>query len=568
MSRGGAANLKKPYFCQALYIDPKGLHWISLGSGRKGFRAVAPKENLFSQISAADFTGQNKTINPIQAAQGPSQIVDWLREPRAKQSLAMMLQKDPPANKRLGFCLSEAFVVSRFFVMPRIDPVYWRKAIPIEARRYMPFDLQDCLYDWKVIDVITKEGPRLGVFFAAVRQEIFEAARDLVEGLGFELLFVDTLPFALSRAVNAVMTAAQPSLVWSRETALVIYCDGEQVQLLLLHKSLPVLSRSIYLTASAGRGTFSVERRKLNLKASIDFVLRQLDIDDIKKIVLFGADGLDEENLKNWASGVGEELGVKVELIKPMRTLIEGDRPGNFYTPKRWSELAVLGVGLRGLDNLIEAEELDLSSSVFAIPPKEIALKKIWRAAVVVSALFLLAGFGSWISARTALRGLTKIQAASNRSFKELEGQGVAAIKAMADMKNAELRQVSAWINPKARTYLTPILVVLVQSVPDAAWVESWDYRQVDKGSAGKEIVLRLNLIGKLEAEKKEEETLRIQEFYRRLKESQALASYFKHSDLAFQKQESAVYRASGLADGPSSPLLNFKMDFVSNAKD
>ncbi|MEK6544426.1 MAG: pilus assembly protein PilM [Elusimicrobiota bacterium] len=566
-SRPAAPRLKRPYYVLSAYIDAKGIHLLELEKAADGHKLRNKHSLMFEGILGADFAGQKAQANPAQPVQGQAQVIQALRSPAVRDAFVETIKKFKPATSYASFALSESFCVYRFFAMPRIDEMYRRKAIPIEARKYMPYPLQDCLCDWRVRDIIVEEKESLGVMFAAVHNDIYTAVRDLFEAASLKVLHADVLAFALSRTIALLNSVALPQSIISQESVLGVYLDAEQVQLVLLHNAAPVLMRSIYLTGvGANRGNFTIERRKLNLKATVDFITRQLNIDSLKRVALLGSRDVEEAALKAWGAGLGEELGLKVDVIHPMRTLIQsGD--GARYMVSSWGEIAALGVALRGLDNTLDGVELDLAATFNAEPPKEIALKKIWKCVLATACVFgLIAGLRMF-QVFTAQVRLVAVKARTSGGVKELANVNVAGIKSMIELERSSIMTVEVLTDPEKRFYLTPAMALLAEALPREAGIESWSFNEdisVVAAQTEARAPPRMQITGAMEVSGGVQGSDALQGFVKQFRQDSSLSGRFSDAQLSFNRMARNVSFSN---QREVLDALTFTVDFKHGAK-
>ena len=552
---------------------------MALEKTKSGHQISAKIFQPFSQIfGESEFAGQSLAVDPIQAAQGSSQIVNWLRSPKVKEALAEALKKLPAKQKQVAVCFSEAFSIFRYFAMPKIEKMYWKKAIPIEARKHVPFALQDCYYDWRAGPIAVRGKAALGVVFAAMRRDVFGAAEEMLRGAGLKCLFVDAIAFAVSRSVISVCSSLANPIDMTKETALCVYLDLEQVQMLLFHHGVPVLTRSIYLADSPGRGSFVLERRKLDLVATLNFARATLGLEDLNRLFLLSASNLDDDSLKNWASGMSEELGLKVEVVKPLKAVI--DATGNAVQELAdWSDMAAFGLAMRGVSGALENFEVDLAYQAQEAPLKKKTLQKIWAGAVVAGALGLTLGFlRSW-SAGSLEAKASRMEISAGVEFPEIKGKDKAAVDVIVAQRYQALSLVNAFVSSGRRFYVTRVLELLADFIPDSAWIESLRFSLVDgarlQAVVGVKSSLLLSLSGKIEMGQAQTESALVQEFFKNLKADPSLARQFLSSNVSFQRIDNVHSRAmTGMMDGgfaaaqgqgKTRPLLAFSIDFKSD---
>src|SRR3989338_7038647 len=166
--------LKKPSLVHNLFIDSEGLHCIGFSDAERP-RIVYREHIGFSKLAGSPGAEGRPGIDPLQLVHGSALMADWLKSSELHQAAGELLKKQAVKSPAVSLCFSETFSVYRFFTMPRIDKGYRRKAIPIEARKHIPFALEECLYDWKTIDLTAEDRPMLGVLFVAMRRDLYDA---------------------------------------------------------------------------------------------------------------------------------------------------------------------------------------------------------------------------------------------------------------------------------------------------------------------------------------------------------------------------------------------------------
>lgn len=534
-----------------------------LDKGKGGYRFLYRASQTFTQIfGESAFAGQTLAADPIVAAQGGGPIVSWLKSAQMKAAIETFFKKNPTKTKNLGISLSEAFSVFRFFSMPKVERVYWKKAIPIEARKYIPYPLEQCYFDWRAVEIVVEGKTLLGVLFGAMRRDVCEALQALMDSVGVKILFVDSLPFAISRSLQNLNTAAKLPADVTAQTLLMVYLDLEQVQLMLLHKGIPVLLRSIYLSEAQARGGFTMERRKLDLQATIDFVHRQLGIKQLDRVILMGAQGLDEASLKNWASGLSEELGLKVDQIHPLTTtlIVTLDNKTKPLELSGWAEVACFGLGLRGVTTTLDAQEINLAAPTLEAPPKKTALKKIWTTAVVVSCVSLGLALWRFNEARQAQAQVERIRMKVEQDYPQVQGRDAATLKTLVETKTISSRILGLFARRQSRVFVTSLLASLANCIPPEAWLESFDYsgkiptEALDRG-LGLETHWKLH--GRVGILGNQREFGVAQDFFKFLKENPSIAKTFARTDISIKKEMASSQLAKG--------SLVFDMEFSNN---
>ena len=122
--------------------------------------------------------------------------------------------------------------------LPYLSEKDLEKAIPFEARRYVPIPLQDVVLDWSIINVKQNaDHPNVEVFLAAVPKDEAERYKNIFLSAGLNLKALELENIALSRV-----------LVGDEQSPLVIVnLGGRSTSIMVIEKGFERLSRNYEL---------------------------------------------------------------------------------------------------------------------------------------------------------------------------------------------------------------------------------------------------------------------------------------------------------------------------------
>src|SRR3972149_7879425 len=121
--------------------------------------------------------------------------------------------------------------------MPYLSEQELAKALPFEARKYIPIPLDEVVLDWSIIDILSPAGPgtsgsaskppTVQVFLAAVPRDETEKYRRIMKGAGLNLKALELENTALIRALlgNDLSPTAIVN-IGGRSTSIVIVDKG------------------------------------------------------------------------------------------------------------------------------------------------------------------------------------------------------------------------------------------------------------------------------------------------------------------------------------------------------
>lgn len=123
--------------------------------------------------------------------QDPEGISDHLRQ---------WMRKNQLDHYYVVATLPASTLVLRHVQLPRMKPRDLAEAIEWEARRVLPFPLEEAQLDWVVQDtVVSEEGEMQNILLVAVRDTIVERYVQAIVGAGLKVAALDISPLALGR---------------------------------------------------------------------------------------------------------------------------------------------------------------------------------------------------------------------------------------------------------------------------------------------------------------------------------------------------------------------------------
>ena len=196
--------------------------------------------------------------------------------------------------------------------MPRIPKSEWETAIRFEAKKHVPFKIEELFWDFQVVRGLGKDA-KMDVTFVAVKKEIVQNYLSLLQRAGLKPLALEPAPFSLVR-----LFASGNQLAKDKPTAIVDV-DYGMVDINILKEKICYLTRDVSLPLEEE----VVSENLLNeVRMSLDYYEKIFPTEVVGKILLCG-----EVELKDWDRTLAEELKVPVEkadltkAIKIRRTL-------------------------------------------------------------------------------------------------------------------------------------------------------------------------------------------------------------------------------------------------------
>lgn len=117
----------------------------------------------------------------------------------AGESVREMMSKAGISEKSVTISMSGPSVIVRFISLPKMDEEALKGAIKFEAGKFIPFDTNDCVIDYKVIGKDDREN-KLNVLLVAVKRDVLLGKIKIAEEAGLTVRIVDVDVFALANA--------------------------------------------------------------------------------------------------------------------------------------------------------------------------------------------------------------------------------------------------------------------------------------------------------------------------------------------------------------------------------
>lgn len=192
--------------------------------------------------------------------------------------------------------LPASALVLRHIQIPMLKPRETDEAVEWEARRVLPFPLEDAQVDWvRQGTAISEAGEMQDILLVAVRDNIVQRYVEAIKDSGLQLVALDVAPLALGRWL----------LKNSQVSTLVIDLGAETTQLHFFDKSRLIFSRSLSIGGNAA--TQSIQNSE------------GIDFSEAETLKLRG--NYRSEWMESWLSELGRELQRSLEYF---RTNFEG----------------------------------------------------------------------------------------------------------------------------------------------------------------------------------------------------------------------------------------------------
>ncbi len=380
-------------------------------------------------------------------------------------------------GQKVTSALPEEDVILRYFQMPRLPRKEWSQAIRFEARKYIPFNLEELISDFTVLPD-KKEKGKMNVVFIAAKKEAVDRHLALLAKASLQVGHLEALPFSFMRLLYTV----DPSLKKERSVG-VVDVDGSSCSIFLMKEGLPYLVRRVTIDFSQEH---AVEKLLDEVRLTLRYYRNQFPSETVSRILLFG---------NRLTPDLSEFFTRELSLPTKMENLSKA-----FGEEKIPLGLArTLGIGLRGLSAGFEIELLPRKEVVSSQQTQlvKMSLLSVGGAVAVLIALFLI------------LSNLVGIQ---KRALKRREGSVDSRVTSLSkedlQKKNDKLgKKVALYRNLYERRMVwTKKLSRLGKILPQGAWITNMTIEDRSDEEVLDNMVYRVVLKGVVYTSNKNEE--------------------------------------------------------------
>lgn len=274
--------------------------------------------------------------------------------------------------RRVNTVLMPGMVLLRYFQMPRISPEEMEEAVRFEARKYIPFKLEEAVTGFYVLKD-DQESRKLGILSLVTKEESIRHHLTVLHKVGISPVAVETASFALLRLLEYSQEIDKQS------SNVVLYIYAQRINIIILKNGIPYFVRDISLAkkeewiddetaeflmggkiSSPDSRVVTLENMVSELRISLEYYKKELGKEQASKIILCGEleDFDDLEIVMDAAKDqpdsscplavyLQKQFDLPVTTIDPLKNIIS---PKAKPLPYTFPMLAVtIGAGMRNL---------------------------------------------------------------------------------------------------------------------------------------------------------------------------------------------------------------------------
>ena len=212
------------------------------------------------KIVAVSNTGKGFSLDNVVVEQIPGESTEG---GKPKDSLGEALKRAVDKAKLVSNTvitgISGPAVVVRYINLPQMSKNDLESAVKFEAKPHIPFDLNDVILDFQVLDQgKSGEGKRMKVLLVAAQRNFIHKHIELLEKQGLMPVIIDIDSFAL---VNAFLHANSEEAK-QQEAAALVNLGASLSNVSILNKGVPLFTRDIPM---GGNNLSEIISKRLNV---------------------------------------------------------------------------------------------------------------------------------------------------------------------------------------------------------------------------------------------------------------------------------------------------------------
>jgi len=434
-------------------------------------------------------------------------------------SLQKILRNRQIANPRVDLSLPAKDVIFRTFVVPNMTTSEIQNAVNFEARKYIPFKIEDLVYTFRAVPFTENQIKKNRILFLAILKETLAKYSQIFEQANGKVISAEPASMNLFRL-----------LIWKKkiqpdEKIAIIQINNDEGAITIIEKQMPQFIRDFHLFSTNKKETETsleeiITRIRNEVRVSRDFYKRQFssltEDHGIQQIFVFS----DKHN-EEIANAIESEAEVKTSIFD-ISQVDQGAQSKLMSHPT----LTALGASLRSAVQL--PSELDLITAQTTTTAAGMAFEDIgsrpanyYLTAKIAGACALALGIVFWISYSQKLPLLSKLDKlhATEKEYQDFSAQTLRQKTIQLKLTNKQNSAI------RFRSNMASLLSLLPTLLPQGVWLDIFniDYKDSLNGDGGLETKIHVGAKGYSYAEDLSKQINLVENFVKNLKNNEYL---------------------------------------------
>jgi len=435
-------------------------------------QTAAINQPVFSAVSGGTTSNMGQEyltgekIKKQQEAEGLKNLMSY------QAALSELLKKHHiRQGETVTMALPPELMAVRYFQMPRLGPQECKTAVPFEARKFIPYKLEDTVYAY-TISYEKVASIKMAVTFVAAERAAVANYIKFIESVGLKVEYLEPIPYSLTRL-----------FYYSREieigqTAALVHIGRESANIALVRNKVLYLTRNVSFFSKIGQvanmqflpgsldfsqdvsGAVKHDSLLSETRLSFDYFHRQFPEEKVEKMIVWS----DDKKAYDWGKDIGKELNVSVKVSNPLEILDGGQNCSVDYAP-------ACGLALRSFYDTEKGVNL---SPAF----KNIAIEHLVKVAIieiVIAMIGLFMFFAMDVNKtkelQLELNKMKKQRSAEGDEIGSLSGASIAGIKQKSEQKLNYLQNLI-----ENKRYLSVKIAKIAELLPEGLWLSDLNF--------------------------------------------------------------------------------------------
>ena len=471
----------------------------------------------------------NNVFIPLQRLSVPGVEEKIPEEIKIAAAIKDEIRKNEIEAREVNLVLMGRDLIIRTFHIPVLPANELNAAVRFEARKYIPFKVEDMAYDFQVS--LDKTNRKNLILFVGLKRENLNKYISIFNQLNIKVNSVEYGGFSLLRLIQLAKVKGKGIFV----VVNIDLAEEDEVNFIVLENNLPLFSRDIIISGETAFPDYNqtvkadlagnLEKMKIELRISLDFYLRKFPTKNISSMI-----AIVPEEYRQDIEAFVRERGLGIKFVDPRKL---PDRPMNFSLGFFKAYSASLKKQVKTpikIDLLSERtkvkvlQQLGLSKGLLS--RLKLDVKFIFLSVAVILSPFLIIFLRSQpirLELASIVVGHPKVTTVSPAlSYEEL------------DSINSKYREKIKVMNGifKKRVFLSGVLDSIPRAISDGLWLSDFNFKV-----SSNDLVI-LNIKGACYLEDNDKERKSINKFLNSLKSNSNFNNVFRKVDILSLDQQ------------------------------
>jgi type IV pilus assembly protein PilM len=471
-------------------------------------------------------TSGKKILNNIRLPH-PKLEISELEEKVPVDVKIMALLKDAFRSYHINaseatFCISGHDLVIRTFEIPLLPQSELKGAVSFEAKKYIPFKLEDLDYDFQAF--FNKKNKTSLILFVGIKKEILANYVSFAKQLNLKINALEYSAFSVLRFLKLAGLSDAGVIA-----SLCFDSNNEdEANFTVFENGFSLFSRDFDFTGESSGFEETAEsyliqqqdKLKKEIRISFDYYNSKFQDKEVKNIFVV-SDKESQQGLKAFFA----ESSTPVRFVETQKVLGKATEYSSILVKSFAAALfksAPLKIKINLIGSRLKVARAAAGSSLALLEGVKIDLKYVFLGVVVCIAVF---GYGL-MRTQAKQQELTEIQ---NKRVKISSIPASDSVEELSGMSSKFKKKISALDNlVKNQIYVTPLLSTIPRALPKGVWLESFNLSQ------SKGVPMELVLNGQVYLDDGDQEFESVNIFLTNLKKDPVFSRYFNEISIGF----------------------------------